>query len=369
MTYFERLTELINEIEVLEKNREGHNSVAFKTWQRKVKRYLKEFFGDESEEYKVFDETIFSSMVWSGYKDEDLRMDFEAYKDALKRTRATLSSYIEETNERDSLNNENTIVENIKSENINKINRIFISHSSKDKEYVELLIRLLEYMGLDNSNILCTSVPGFGIPLSENIFDYLREEFLNTNLHVVFLHSKNYYDSFVSLNEMGAAWLAKSKATSLLLPGFNFSEMSGVVNSQNIAIKIDGDIVEARNRLNELYDIIKQDFNLTKKSQVRWEQNRDEFIDSINAINSDGPASLNGEITNGKISENPFTLNIYEKLVYYCDHLNDRERQGLLVGLTDVDFRNKLITFGFDVPVEHVQKLKAALINRYRVRL
>ena len=41
----------------------------------------------------------------------------------------------------------------------------------------------------------------------------------------------------LSLNEMGAAWALKANCTSLLLPGFKFEEMKGVVNNNTIAIK------------------------------------------------------------------------------------------------------------------------------------
>ena len=43
--------------------------------------------------------------------------------------------------------------------------KIFISHASKDKNYVSSIVKLLEFIGLRQEKLFCTSVPGYGIPL------------------------------------------------------------------------------------------------------------------------------------------------------------------------------------------------------------
>lgn len=171
-----------------------------------------------------------------------------------------------------------------KIEEVMKEKKLFISHATLDKDYVELLVGLLEAMGLDDTNLFCSSVPGYGIPLNQPMFDFLRENFNRYDLHVIFVHSENFYNRPVCLNEMGAAWVARSKHTSILLPAFDFASMVGVVKSDNTSIKLDDDISEVRHRLNELYDILVEDFNLTKKSSIIWERKRDAFIEQINAI-------------------------------------------------------------------------------------
>lgn len=82
--------------------------------------------------------------------------------------------------------------------------KIFISHSSKDVRYVEKIIDLLVDMGVREKQIFCSSVPGFGIPMDKDIYDYLAEEFSRTDVHVIFVLSRNYYKSIPCLNEMGA---------------------------------------------------------------------------------------------------------------------------------------------------------------------
>ena len=162
--------------------------------------------------------------------------------------------------------------------------KIFISHSSKDVEYVTKLVALLDGMGLDQTQVFCSSLPGYDIPVGKDIFDYLREQFREYRLHVIIVHSSNYYQSPVSLNEMGAAWVLRSNCTSFLLPGFGFSDMRGVVNQNAIAIKLDNAETELQDKLNQLYDMFVEEFNLRKKAAIIWEQKRNTFIHEIKNI-------------------------------------------------------------------------------------
>lgn len=179
--------------------------------------------------------------------------------------------------------------------------KIFVSHSSKDIAYVSQIVNLLEGMGLDQTQIFCSSLPGYGIPIDKNIFDYLREQFMEYNLHVIFIHSDNYYMSTVSLNEMGAAWVLKSTVTSILLPGFEFEKMTGVVNNQSIAIKLDGQLFELQDKLNQLHDKIVSEFDLIKRADIIWQQRRDSFIEDVLQIR-------NGEVNVSVISDEADTL-------------------------------------------------------------
>ena len=164
--------------------------------------------------------------------------------------------------------------------------KIFISHSSKDLTFVQALVDLFEDIGLNEENMFCSSIPGYNIPLDKNIYDYLKEQFQNYNLHVIFVLSDNYYSSPVSLAEMGAAWVLQQRYTSVLLPQFNFKDIKGVIDQIRISIKLDSEKMELRARLNELRNTLIEEFGLRSSlnSQNIWERNRDKFIDKINSI-------------------------------------------------------------------------------------
>lgn len=161
------------------------------------------------------------------------------------------------------------------------ITKIFISHSSKDIKYVEPLVNLLDKIGLTEKEIFCSSMPGYGIPVGENIYDYLAKEFQSNNLMVIFILSKNYYKSPACLNEMGASWVLKKKYYTILLPEFEFKRIDGAIDPRNYAIKLGPSSYKLKNELAQLRDIVKTTFGLNGISEVRWETYRDKFIDEI----------------------------------------------------------------------------------------
>lgn len=71
------------------------------------------------------------------------------------------------------------------------IEKIFISHSSKDSEYILPIIDLLEGIGVTSEEIFCTSYEPYGIPLGENFLERIKAE-LNENVLVLFVWSSNF---------------------------------------------------------------------------------------------------------------------------------------------------------------------------------
>ena len=162
-----------------------------------------------------------------------------------------------------------------------KPSKIFISHSSDDKYYIEKFVLLLEHMGIKPEYLFCSSDSTYGVPLGIDIYEYLKEQFNKYNLHVIFVLSKNYYNSPAALNEMGAAWVLQSRETTILLPGFDHNDIKGVMNKNVIFIKLDEDHRNLKNRLDEFYADIISEFDLPKLAESKWGQYRDYFVDDI----------------------------------------------------------------------------------------
>ena len=169
---------------------------------------------------------------------------------------------------------------------IDKRYKLFISHSSKDQVYVDALIKLFEFMGIGRNmeQMICTSVEDYGIPLDTNIFDFLKRQFLEYQLHVIFLLSPNYYASPVCLNEMGAAWVLQTRYTSILVPGFRFDMIRGAIDPAKKAIQMDARDIQVKDSLNKLKDNLLSEFGLGYLAQTRWERYRDQFIEEVRAV-------------------------------------------------------------------------------------
>ncbi|MCI9340059.1 MAG: hypothetical protein HFG94_05270 [Dorea sp.] len=159
--------------------------------------------------------------------------------------------------------------------------KVFISHSSEDCIYAEAFVGFMERLGLSEESIFCSAVPGYGVPLGENIIDYIFKQFDEYDLRVYYLLSDNFYKSPISLNEMGAARSLKNKYCAILLPGFGVKQIAGVIDQNKIAIVFDANINEIKCRLRELRDELITLFGIPPLSEEKWERIRDEFIKNI----------------------------------------------------------------------------------------
>lgn len=161
----------------------------------------------------------------------------------------------------------------------NRFDRIFISHSSDDIDYVEPFVELLESIGLNKQTMFCSSVNGYGIPIGNNIYDYLKTEFTDKNILVLMIMSDNYYRSKPCLNEMGATWVMSKEYLTILIKDFKFKQIEGAADPRQIGINIT-DI----DRLNEFKDKLIEGLNLTPLSDNVWNALRDKFLSIISNL-------------------------------------------------------------------------------------
>ena len=259
-----------------------HDVQEYQEWIQQIILYLQVIFDRTNDKFIL--ETI--NLCQSRMNGTNDRKHFNEIVGKLRSIEKNIDKYYLETSQERTDNELKTI---------NKTPMIFISHSSKDEAHVELIVKLLKEMGFTKDSVFCSTIPGYGIGLSKDIYDTLLNLFSEHDLYVIFVHSPNYYGSAVSLNEMGAAWVLKSSFCSFLLPGFDYPDMKGVVDASKISIKVDSDRRNVQNLLNELYSDLAKFFSKSRDTSIIWEGARDEFIDKMNAIKVASDSQLSKE--------------------------------------------------------------------------
>jgi len=165
--------------------------------------------------------------------------------------------------------------------------KLFISHARDDIIIVKKFVSLLEKIGIESEHLFCSSIDGYDVPQGAgDIYDYLRKEMSNDGLFVIMMLSKKYYASKVCLNEMGAAWVKQAAYQVILLPGFDYTRIKGVIRPTEMCFKLD-DAVHRAYDMNELKERILKHLGLPTIDSTQWERKRDDFFSEIDALNKE----------------------------------------------------------------------------------
>ena len=160
---------------------------------------------------------------------------------------------------------------------------LFISHSEKDSATVEKFVDLLLDIGVPEESVFCSSISERGVPITVDIYDYLRNLSDSKEIVPIFMLSDHYYTSASCLNEMGALWFIQKQYFAFLLPGFTFSNITGSTNpiKQGIPLGYQSeiDLQNMKSDLNCFRQYLIQMFSL--KEHPDWEQKRNAFITAL----------------------------------------------------------------------------------------
>ena len=157
--------------------------------------------------------------------------------------------------------------------------KIFISHSSKNKFYGDKLVDLLRNTGVKENEIIYTSNTAYGIPVSENIFNWLKLQ-ITEKPFVIYLLSEEYYQSVACLNEMGAAWIVENKHAAIFTPNFDLSSekfKNGALDPREI-----GFYISDEERVLSFLNLLSNDFEISK-SHIIISQSIKKFITAVNS--------------------------------------------------------------------------------------
>lgn len=160
--------------------------------------------------------------------------------------------------------------------------KIFISHSSKNADYGNALVNLLIGIGISGDQITFTSNDAYGIPIGQNIFDWLKNQIIEKP-YVLYLLSPDYYKSVACLNEMGAAWIIENKHTMIFTPNFkldSYEFQNGAIDPREIGFYINNN-----DKLIAFIDSLRTDYTVTT-NQVLINQKIREFLDAIKSFNT-----------------------------------------------------------------------------------
>lgn len=115
---------------------------------------------------------------------------------------------------------------------------IFISHSSKNSELVKNFVQMILYegLGVEKSNVFCTSIQDAGIQSGEDFKNRIKDEICNCDI-VIQIISDDYKESEVCLNEMGAAWALNKIVIPFILPPINFENV-GFIHSTSQLLRL-----------------------------------------------------------------------------------------------------------------------------------
>lgn len=185
--------------------------------------------------------------------------------------------------------------------------KIFISHSSKNANYGNALVNLLTGIGVSGDLIIFTSNDAYGIPIGQNIFDWLKNR-ISEKPYVLYLLSPEYYLSVACLNEMGAAWVIENKHTMIFTPNFkldSYEFQNGAIDPREIGFYIDN-----TDKLIAFIDSLRTDYNITT-NQVLINQKIRELLETINPYKNEQCIQIKSEVVNEfKITETPIVEQI-----------------------------------------------------------
>jgi hypothetical protein len=114
-------------------------------------------------------------------------------------------------------------------------NTIFISHSSKDEPVVTAFIdKILNAgLGINRENIFYTSSKDTG-PKSGADFKKAIKDKLKNSVAVIQIITRNYKDSEICLNEMGAAWVLSDNVIPFIFESVNYDNIGFIHNTTQL---------------------------------------------------------------------------------------------------------------------------------------
>ena len=165
--------------------------------------------------------------------------------------------------------------------------RIFISHSHSDEAIAFKLVDfLLEALGLNSREILCTSNPDQGLSFSSSsITDQLKEALKKSEALIVLITADSLHSAWIPF-EAGSFWTTDKPIIPILGPGLTQHDLPGPLKN---FLSIPIEVQDVEDRLNNATNQIAEKLNLQQTFTRRRNIKLREFSDALRAWQSQRP--------------------------------------------------------------------------------
>lgn len=189
-----------------------------------------------------------------------------------------------------------------------KMKKIFISHSSKNKNISDYLYDLLKKIGVKSNNIYYSSREETGADYLDSCLESISDEFKNNELLVILMLSNEFYKSDVCLAEMGATWVTTNQYIPIIIPPLGYSNIRGVIDSMKNSIALTDPSISTK--LDKFKKTIEEFIGLDEVIELsEWTTCKDEFIKNIKSISSE-TEELTKRIVDIKVNGNIITYKV-----------------------------------------------------------
>lgn len=150
--------------------------------------------------------------------------------------------------------------------------KFFVSHAVMDKKLIESFVDLLQSgMNINFNDIYCTS--NGNLQTGQLFIEEIRHNLILSDV-VVFLFSKNFFESKFCMCELGAAWVQGKYIVPILVPPKNFNDLENTplkgLQARNITIEKDmNEIFNEFVRLGVIQDMNVNRFNTKLQEFMR----------------------------------------------------------------------------------------------------
>lgn len=152
--------------------------------------------------------------------------------------------------------------------------KVFLSHSSEDSTVVAQFVHLLEDgIGLERTEIRCSSLPGYGLPLGSPFRDAIRDDIEAADA-VLALVSPSFIKSAYCMGEVGIAWGLRKHLIPLLLPTVTPGDIRGPLDSLLVSNVAD------TGALDTLWEELSEQGGRVK-DPLRWQDRRNQFLTGL----------------------------------------------------------------------------------------